>query len=213
MAFCSEFCHYFLVYKFKNSHMNIWVFPFVRFLCLWHFLHFPMFFFAFITCLYDLDALKPHFYIINVGFTGGGGGGEGDIIFHISAQNIDCRYSFEPPHRGGSDLTSTHYVLSRNMGNIRFFYLKIFLFWVVKFSIYLNRRVLELIWDETWAATYLQICAPNADTNQPAHPRNLIRVFVIRMKKLHSWFPKCAHRRIWSEWANAQADIRVLFAR
>ena len=41
-------------------------------------------------------------------------------IFHISAQNIDCRYSLEPPRRGGSNeyhnlyvfaeavLTSTH---------------------------------------------------------------------------------------------------------
>ena len=24
-------------------------------------------------------------------------------IFHISAQNIDCRYSLEPPRRGGSN--------------------------------------------------------------------------------------------------------------
>ena len=24
-------------------------------------------------------------------------------IFHISAQNIDCGYSLEPPHRGGSN--------------------------------------------------------------------------------------------------------------
>ena len=24
-------------------------------------------------------------------------------IFHIPAQNIDCRYSLEPPHRGGSN--------------------------------------------------------------------------------------------------------------
>ena len=24
-------------------------------------------------------------------------------IFHISAQNIDCGYSSEPPHRGGSN--------------------------------------------------------------------------------------------------------------
>ena len=23
--------------------------------------------------------------------------------FHISAQNIDCEYSLEPPHRGGSN--------------------------------------------------------------------------------------------------------------
>ena len=32
--------------------------------------------------------------------------------------------------------------------------------------------------------TYLLACAPNEDSNQPAHPRNLIRVFVVRMKKL-----------------------------
>ena len=25
------------------------------------------------------------------------------IFFHISAQNIDCRYSLEPPRRGGSN--------------------------------------------------------------------------------------------------------------
>ena len=37
------------------------------------------------------------------------------------------------------------YVLSRNMKNIRIFYLKIFLFVVVKFSIFLNRRVFEKI--------------------------------------------------------------------
>ena len=24
-------------------------------------------------------------------------------IFHVSAQNIDCGYSLEPPHRGGSN--------------------------------------------------------------------------------------------------------------
>ena len=24
-------------------------------------------------------------------------------IFHISVQNIDCGYSLEPPHRGGSN--------------------------------------------------------------------------------------------------------------
>ena len=44
---------------------------------------------------------------------------ENSDIFHISAQNIDCGYSLEPPRRGGSNeypqsmfaeavLTSTH---------------------------------------------------------------------------------------------------------
>ena len=49
------------------------------------------------TCLYNFDPLKPHFYIVKLGFTGV------YIIFRISAQNIDCGYSFEPPRRGGSN--------------------------------------------------------------------------------------------------------------
>ena len=31
--------------------------------------------------------------------------------------------------------------------------------------------------------TYLRICAPKEDTNQPTHPCSLIRVFFVRMKK------------------------------
>ena len=49
------------------------------------------------TYLYNFDPLKPHFYTVKLGFTGV------YIIFLISAQNIDCGYSLEPPRRGGSD--------------------------------------------------------------------------------------------------------------
>ena len=49
------------------------------------------------TCLYNFDPLKPHFYIVKLGFTGV------YIIFHISAQNIDCGYSLEPPRQGSSN--------------------------------------------------------------------------------------------------------------
>ena len=49
------------------------------------------------TCLYNFDPLKPHFYIVKLGFTGV------CIIFLISAKNIDCGYSLEPPRRGGSN--------------------------------------------------------------------------------------------------------------
>ena len=49
------------------------------------------------TCLYNVDPLKPHFYIVKLKFTGV------YIIFHISAQNIDCGYSLEPPRGGGSN--------------------------------------------------------------------------------------------------------------
>ena len=43
------------------------------------------------TCLYNFDPLKPHFYIVKLGFTGV------YITFLISVQNIDCGYSLEPP--------------------------------------------------------------------------------------------------------------------
>ena len=47
--------------------------------------------------LYNFDPLKPHSYIVKLGFTGV------YIIFLISAQNIDFGNSLEPPHRGGSN--------------------------------------------------------------------------------------------------------------
>ena len=69
-------------------------------------------------------------------------------------ENIDCGYSLEPPRRGGSNEYhnlcflrggSNEYprsmFLSRNMKNIRIFYPKNYQFLVVKFSVYLNRRV------------------------------------------------------------------------
>ena len=64
------------------------------------------------TYLYNFDPLKPHFYIIKLGFTGV------YIIFVISVEK-HSGYSLEPPRRGGSNqyhnlcfdeavLTSTH---------------------------------------------------------------------------------------------------------
>ena len=47
--------------------------------------------------IHNFDPLKPHFYIVKLGFTGV------YIISLISELNIDCGYSLEPPHRGGSN--------------------------------------------------------------------------------------------------------------
>ena len=75
------------------------------------------------TCLYN-NPHKHHFFIVKPGFIGV------YVIFHISAQNIDCGYSLEPPRRGGSNqYTQSICVLSRNMKNIRICILKIFIFW------------------------------------------------------------------------------------
>ena len=52
-------------------------------------------------------------------------------IFLISAQNIDCRYSLEPPHRGGSNEYPQSMFLSRNNKNNvypckpQFYYIKV----------------------------------------------------------------------------------------
>ena len=62
------------------------------------------------------------------------------LYFLISAQNIDCGYSLEPPRRGGSNEYPQSMCLSRNMKNIRTLS-ENFQFLVVKFSIYLNRLV------------------------------------------------------------------------
>ena len=75
------------------------------------------------TCLYNSGPLKPHFYIVKLGFTGV------YIIFLISGQNIDCGYSLEPVYE------KYQIFLSEN-----------FQFLEVKLSIYLNRRVFVMFW-------------------------------------------------------------------
>ena len=47
--------------------------------------------------LYNFDPLKPHFYIVKLGFTGV------YIIFFISVQKRRLWNSLEPPRRGGSN--------------------------------------------------------------------------------------------------------------
>ena len=73
------------------------------------------------TCLYNTDPLKPHFYIVKLGFTGV------YIIFLISAQNIDCEY---PQSMFWAEIRKISEFLSEN-----------FQFLEVKFSLYLNRHV------------------------------------------------------------------------
>ena len=64
------------------------------------------------------------------------------IIFHISAQNIDCGYSLEPPRRDEAVLTSTHNLcFEQKYEKYQSFLSENFQFFEVKFSIYLNRPV------------------------------------------------------------------------
>ena len=87
------------------------------------------------TCLYNFDPLKPHFYIVKLGFTGV------YIIFLISAQKhrLWVLVRTASPRRFKQE--PSIYVLSRKMKDIRVFLSEIFQFLEVKLSIYLNMHV------------------------------------------------------------------------
>ena len=56
-------------------------------------------------------------------------------------------------------------------------------------------------------------CAPNEDSDQPGHPPSLIRVFAARMKKPWTFtYPLSTQRRLWSDCADAQADLSLHWA-
>ena len=67
-----------------------------------------------------------------------------------------------------------------------------------------------------WAATWQNQqseCAPSEDSDQPGHPPSLIRVFAVRMKKARVLsYPLSAQWRLWSDWADAQADLSLRWA-
>ena len=76
-----------------------------------------------------LIPIKPHFYIVKLGLEGY------TLFFLLLLKNIDCGYSLEPPRRRGSN-EYPQYVLSKNVKNIRIFYLKNFIFGGKVFSIF-----------------------------------------------------------------------------
>ena len=53
-------------------------------------------------------------------------------------------------------------------------------------------------------------CVLSKDSDQPGNVPSLIRVFAVCMKK--AWvlsYPLSAQRRLWSDWADAQADLSL----
>ena len=47
------------------------------------------------------------------------------VYFLIFAQNIDCRYTLEPPHRGGSNLYHVFIFWSKNKKNMHYLHVHI----------------------------------------------------------------------------------------
>ena len=75
------------------------------------------------TRLCNSDPLKPHFYTVKLGFTGV------YIIFLISAQNIDCGYSLEPPRWGNSNEYPQSMFWAEIWKKYQNFYLTLSFFW------------------------------------------------------------------------------------
>ena len=68
------------------------------------------------------------------------------------------------------------------------------------------------IWATTWQNQQNE-WAPSEDSDQPGHPPSLIRVSAVRIKK--AWvlsYPLSPQQRLWSDWANAQADRSLCWA-
>ena len=56
-------------------------------------------------------------------------------------------------------------------------------------------------------------CAPSEDSDQPGHPPSLIRVFSVCLKKARILsYPLSAQRRLWSDCADAMADLCLRWA-
>ena len=59
----------------------------------------------------------------------------------------------------------------------------------------------------------IKMTVPSEYSDQPGHPPSLIRVFT--MHSMSSWGPNissCGWRRLWSVWANVQADPSLRWA-
>ena len=64
----------------------------------------------------------------------------------------------------------------------------------------------ELPHDKTNTAT----CAPSEDSDRPGHLPSLIGVFaVLSMSSYGTQVSSCGLRRLWSDWADAQADLSL----
>ena len=75
-----------------------------------------------------------------------------------------------------------------------------------------RNSVVQGQWAATWQNQQSE-CAPNEDSDQPGRPPSLIRVFVVR--SVGSLGPKLSsggQRRLWSDWADTQADLRFRWA-
>ena len=63
-----------------------------------------------------------------------------------------------------------------------------------------------MIYEPPHDKTNKMVCAPSEDSDQPGHSPSLIRVFAVLSYRLS------AQRRLWSDWADAKADLSLRWA-
>ena len=79
--------------------------------------------------------------------------------------------------------------------------------------IHTHGRQRQLTYEPKGSGGLKMVCAPSEDSDQPRYPPSLNRVFAVRSKDIQG--PKassCGQRRLWSDWADAQADLSSLGA-
>ena len=136
----------------------------------------------------NFDPLKPHCYSKTRVYRGI------HYFSYLAKKNIYCGYSLEPPRRGGSNEypQSMFWVEIWKISDF-FFLSENFPFLVVKFSIYLNRRVFVM----EWARRMVKV-KERKQTNEPSdlsHCSDYYALFMIN----HSHFDKdfCATKILW----------------
>ena len=118
------------------------------------------------TCLYNFDPLKPHFYIVKLGFK------RVYIIFLISAQKHRLWVLVKIALLRRFYRVPTIYVLSRNIKKYQRFLSENFQFLEVKFSTYLHRHVFVMFGlgkSALFGAMTLLCCLPSSHIS-PCHP-------------------------------------------
>ena len=155
------------------------------------------------TCLYNFDPLKPHFYTVKLGFTWVYN------IFLISAQNMDCGYSLEPPRRGGSN-EYPQSMFWAEIKKISEFFIWIFsVFWGVKFSIYLNRRVFVMLCKTVWIYAEKVIITENRITESiPKAPDKDPITWTDNTKQI-SVKTEQANEEIMKEWLGTATKYHI----
>ena len=84
--------------------------------------------------------------------------------------------------------------------------------WKIRLSVAMQYVYKKVIWAASWQNQQNGMCTQQ-DSDQLGHPPSLIRVFAVHLKK--AWvlsYPLSTLRRLWSDWADAQANLRPHWA-